>query len=138
MREMRKDKRRCKQCLKDKKLNKENFKQAGANKKRNKAKIAKQYFCRVCRVCEKENRVQPDCMKLVNVPEQKYLCISEPFYSGYLGKYINKDNMEETLRMGYMPPGSQWFLAEQGVTFAVRGNEDEVEYRKQWLEEICT
>ncbi len=132
MRNVRKNRRRCKQCLKDKKLNKENFQQKSSQ--RNKNKEVKVYYYRVCLVCEKENKVKPDRMTLVNVPEQKYLCVSEPYYSGYLGKYLNKDNMDASLVMGHMPPLSEWFLAEQGMTFTVRGNE----YEGQWLEEICT
>jgi hypothetical protein len=45
-----------------------------------------------------------------------------------LGSYINVDNMEESLRMGHMPPGTIWYMGIRKLYYIVRGDELEEQH----------
>lgn len=114
--------RRCKACQKKEALTKENFQE---RRFKNKAGQPVVYYSRKCLDCIKDGLKyyynHRDYCKEVSLPELKYKCVYEPEYTGYRGKYLGWWNVMETLRMGYLPPGSVWEF--QNMKFIVRGNE---------------
>jgi hypothetical protein len=110
----------CKVCCERKPLDKENFQQAKS--KPNRKGIAKQYYYWTCLECQNIDRMSDyDYCKEVGHKEKKYQCIDEPEFTGYKGKYLGHWEIDRTLKMGYLPPGSIWEFC--GIRYVVRGNE---------------